>query len=160
MKSCLFSKIIGGFLVLSLLGCPALGAYTDEIEAGVDEVWKAAQDVLKPYGIRKMLPEDKRLETKWIEDRVVRETRLLPIGPNKKLKHTNDRRYRIRVQLDEKPSGVEVKVKGRFQIKPTEDLPQLRWRAVVKPELADYDVERQFFFKILKRIEDYRRGAA
>ncbi len=146
------------FLFLGLSFCSSLQAYTDEVQAGFEEIWKAAEDVLTPYGIRKMSLEEKRLETKWIEDRVLRTRRLLPVGSEVKIKQLFARRYRIFVQLEDKPSGTQISVKGRFQIKSTEDVPQLRWNSVLKPQLVDYDVERDIFFKILRRLEDSRRG--
>lgn len=139
--------------------CPRLEAYTDEIQASTEEIWKAVEDVLKPYGIRKVSVEEKRIETKWIQDRVLRSRRVLPIGSKREIKQLFDRRYRILVQLDERPSSTQIAVKGRFQIKSPENIPQLHWNTVLKPQLVDYEVEREMFYKILRRVEDSRRGS-
>lgn len=158
LKNCLLFKTAFIFLGLWCVFCPGLWAYTDEIRAGFEEIWKAAEDVLTPSGIRKLSLEEKKIETKWIEDRVLRTRRLLPVGSKTQIKQLFARRYRIFVQFEENPSGIQIAVKGRFQIKSTEDVPQLRWNSVLKPQLVDYDVERDIFFKILRRLEDSRRG--
>jgi hypothetical protein len=149
-----FRTVFACLCLFLLLQEPA-AAYTDDIQAPAEQVFKAAREVLEPFGIRKMDPEKKQIESQWIEDRVVRTRRLLPIGIKTKLKQTYDRRYRIQIECQETPPITRITVKGRFQVKLVEGYPISHWQ-LVKPQLVDYDAERDFFFKILRKLEENR----
>ena len=136
-----------------------LNAYTDEIQVSSDEVWKAAEEVFKPIGIHKFNPKKRIIESDWIQDHVKRSSRLFPVGPQTTVKRTYDRRYRVHVQINEdSPLQAQVVVKGRFQLSSPEPYAMPRWHSVIKPTIEDYDIERDFFFKILRKIEDNRRA--
>jgi len=158
LSDCWYFKswIFGALLFLVSSSCAE--AYTDEIEANFDEVWKAGEQILQPYGIRNSKVDKKEMESKWIEDLVVRSRRLLPVGFKGKIHQTYQRRYRVRIQIKEgvPHQTVQLTVKGFFQIKPSDALPQRPWESVGKPQMVDYEIERNFFFKILHQIEHNR----
>jgi hypothetical protein len=143
------------FLILFFAGfqIPLSSAYTDSIEASPEEIWKAAEQVLTPHGISKSKLDKWQIKSKWIEDRVERKRKLFPLGGGPSMRQVYLRRYHIQIQLKViDNSQTELSVKGIFQEKSVEALPQLTWR-LVKPQLADYNVERDFFFRILRQLE-------
>jgi hypothetical protein len=146
----------GLFIVAPLLAVfsqPSLEAYTDAILASPDEIWKAAEEVLEPYGIHKSDAQKYFLETRWIEDRVPRKRNLLPvIQLSARVKQTFERRYRIKVQISEVGNETQITIKGKFQDRPLAIHPQNRWRPA-KPQFEDFDAERQIFYKILRQLE-------
>ena len=126
--------------------------YTDEIELKTEEVWLAVKEVFKPYGFFKLDEEKRELRTQWIEDTVVRSRSLLPFGGFKEVRRTVNRRYQLSVKLKEIAGVVQVKINGKFQEQSREGRPQWTWRTV-KPQSEDYDIERQYFFKILNHLQ-------
>jgi hypothetical protein len=70
-------------------------------------------------------------------------------------RQTFDRRYRINIKWEEAKPFTRVAVKGTFQVKPSEFHPGMPWR-FVKPRLKESTIERDFFFKLLRQIEDNR----
>jgi len=153
------SWFIGVFFVFSILflSNQSLMAYQDLIASSPDEIWTAVQQVFEPHGVRTSKREQGEIESRWIKDRVVRQRRLLFI--KKSFKKNVERRYRVHVKLNGMPRGTEVVVKGKFQERPGTAHPQTRWQWV-KPDIDDYGVEREFFYKILRQIEKNRRAAA
>lgn len=126
-------------------------AYYDEVAVGAAEVFHAAEQVLKPYGIRKADFEKKVLETRWQEDTVERSRGLF----KHILKQQYYRRWRMKISLHEREGGTEVQVKGVFEERATETGPSIPWKRV-KTSGLDHQIEREIFFKILTRIETLR----
>ncbi len=132
-------------------------AYTQEIQAPVEEVWIAVKEAAASPGLDKVDEKDKVLETEWTEDRVVRMEQLMPFMKKAEHPKTWERRYRLRVELIPVPEGTRVAVRGKFQLKDPDLGVRGKWDNV-KPESEDYDMERQFFFRALdilgqKRVE-------
>lgn len=148
-------KLRIGFLwIMSLCfvgAAPAFASYQDEIGAGVEEVWQSAREILKPYGIQKEVYKKKVLETKWIEDRIERSRGIL----KKVASEMYLRQYKIKVELTPLPDRTGIKVSGSFREKPLEAPPAVSWRPI-KPGLQDYDLERDFFFHILEKVQQLR----
>ena len=135
------------------LGVGPLMAYTDKMAVETPEVWKAVQAVAAPYGVRKADSKKYEIETRWIQDLVVRSRGLwkkLGTGENMQ------RRYRVKIRLKEEPYATEVGIHGVFQERSYGSGPAIPWRNI-KPESEDYAVERDFFFKILKQLETTRK---
>ncbi len=136
-----------------LLPSPAHARYSDEIAVSQDEVWKAALEALKPFGIRKTNESKKRIETKWIYDSVVRKNRLLKNIPRQKY----ERRYRMRIQLKDRAGDTVVEIKGVYQQRFPGRV-QVSWR-LVEPNADDLDIEQEFFMKILNQLGNTRNEA-
>ena len=141
--------------LLSFWGLGTGYAYVDQVNVKAEEVWAAAQEVLKTYGFKKVDAQARRLETKWITDRVVRSRGLLKKYASK----TYERRYQIIVTVQQRDYDSEVSVRGVFQERPLENKQQLYLWKKYKPESADYDIERQTFMSILNRLELSRNGS-
>ncbi len=142
---------IGGVLaVIMALTAGQARAYTEEIAAPRVEVFQAAQQVFEPEGVRNAGSSQSWVESRWIEDAVTRERKLLFI--KKTLKKNMARRFRMKIELADKEDRTQVKISGKFQERPLESRPQAPWRNVKRtPE--EYSIERDYFFKILRQIE-------
>ena len=127
-------------------------AYTDEINAKVEDVWKAAQEIFEPIGIHKKNEKKKTLESIWIQDDVVRSR-----GWLKKLdKQHFRRRYKIRGKFKQAYDFVKVEISLNVQDLPQSGVRENMWRSV-KPDYQDYQIEKETFMKILMRVEEYRK---
>jgi hypothetical protein len=127
-------------------------AYTEVIEILPEEAWQATREALLEYGIHKENYLKKEIETKWQEDTVTRSRGIL----KKVTKSTFKRRYRIRVKLlKQGERATHIEVVGVFQEKPLTGNPSLMWKKI-RPDVKDYDIERDFFYKILKKLEQLR----
>ena len=143
-------KIWQPLFLLLLLPPRAFALYSDQIGAPVEEVWQAAKDVSQGYGIQKDDPVKKNLETRWVEDRVVRSSGLLKNVASRIYRL----RYRMRAQLVEDSQGTKIEIKGTYEQKPLDASPSSRW----EPTRPEHDLERDFFHKILTQIETTRRS--
>jgi len=143
---------------LFLTAPPAVFAYLDEVLMTPEEVWTASKTVLQSTGIAVENKETYQLQGKWIEDYVRKEKDLLPKGMGRSitLPSTVRRRYQMRVQLKELPTGTQIQVSGKYQERPVSAPEhQARWR-YVKPSTEDYELERILFFKILRELARVR----
>ncbi len=146
-----------GLAVFFLVSTSSVYAYTDKVAVETLEVWTAAREALKPYGIRNENKIKGEIESKWIYDRVVRSRSL---GFFKKMISENvDRRYRVRIHLKPEPFATEISVRGLFQDRSTGTGPLARWRKVT-PGSEDYAVERDFFFKMIQALETLRHPSS
>lgn len=136
-------------VLFMLLSSNAFAVYSDQIGAPIEEVWQAAKDSLKPYGIQKENLLKKHFETRWVEERVVRSSGLL----KKVASRIYRLRYRIRLEFVEDAKGTAVEVRGTYQQKPLDGSPSSRWQST-RPER---DLEREFFYKVLRQVETNRR---
>lgn len=138
------------FLFLAMTSsCWAI--YSDEIAVSQDEVWKAAVEAFKPYGLRKADAKKKQIETKWIYDNVLRSGGLL----KRIAKEEYERRYRMKIKIADRAGDTKVEIRGVFQQRHQSLNPQISW-TLIRPRADDLDVERDFFMKILSRIEKNR----
>ena len=143
-------RILRLAIFLTWLPSNAFALYSDQVAAPIEEVWQAAKDSLRDYGIRKDDSVKKHLETRWIEDRVVRSSGLL-----KKVASRPYRlRYRIHLDFVEDSRGTRVDVRGTYQQKPVDGSPSSRWETT-RPER---NLERDFFYKVLRKVETIRRA--
>ncbi len=131
-------------------------AYTDQITASPQEIWKAAQEVLKPRGFKKVDEKNLILETKWSVDRVTRSRGLLK---SVNAKQSYERRHRLMVKIRKRDYDTELEIRGVFMERPVETNQLLISWSKYKPEGQDYDLERQAFMQILNRLEIARREA-
>lgn len=152
-------KVPGTFwvsvLILSLGYSVPLHAYVDHIAAPWEEVWKAGEEALKPYGIQKSNRQKGVMESKWIQGQVRREKRLL----NLSLKKDYWRRYRLKISLKKMAYSTQVQITGTYQFRAV-DAP---WHAVwqkLKLKGEDREREHDFFFKILAKLEQNKNGLA
>lgn len=137
-------------LFMLVLSSNAFALYTDQIGAPIEEVWQAAKDSLKSYGIKKEDLIKKHFETRWVEDRVVRSSGLL----KKVASRIYILRYRMRLQFIEDAKGTKVEIQGTYRQKPLDGSPSSRWETT-RPER---DLERDFFYKVLRQVETNRRA--
>ena len=145
-------KFLRRFFLVFLLIAPQAFAYSDHIGVSTDEVWQAAVQVFKPYGIHRSDESKKNLETNWMQDQVVRSRGLL----KKIAKARYDRRYRLKFRVSEKAGGADVEIKGVFEEKPVDIGFSVPWKRVGGVEIDDADIEQDFFMKILRRMEKNR----
>jgi hypothetical protein len=132
----------------------ASARYADEIAVSQDEVWKAAKEALKPFGLRKVDEGKHTLETNWIHDKVKRRNRLLKNIPNLEY----DRRYRMKIKFQDRAGDTLVEINGVFQQRyPHHE--QKTWQTV-KPEIEDMDLEQEIFMKILNQLAHSRNEFA
>ena len=137
------------FLIL-FFAAPLVRADVTEKLIGVEaeEVWKSLLKTAEPYGIKKKDEGKKKLETGWKEDYVSRNRGLL----KKVASQRYERRYRFKIQLKGEPLAANVEIKGVFQEREAGAPPQSPWRPV-KPAAAEYEVEQEFFKKLISRLE-------
>lgn len=135
--------------IVLLSGIPAAFSYTDQITVKAPEAWQAALKVIKPYGIKREDPEKMIIETKWVKDVVVRSRGIL-----KKLtgKHY-ERRYKLTIFITQRDYDTEIRVAGRYQIRPLDTHSNLMLWKKIKPTAADYQIEQDIFMDILKTLE-------
>ena len=151
-RGCSLYKVL--FLILMLMLSPKIGwSYSDQIQVKADELWKAAYTAIQPYGIWKSNEKKKTIQSRWIEDQVVRSNGILKNVTSQKVQ----RRYRLKVHLIEIGDTVLLDVKGLFQNKEFGTALASPWFNV-SPKDKEYDVERDFFMKILKQLEANRTG--
>ncbi len=143
-------KTIWIALFFMLLSSNAFAIYSDQVGAPIEEVWQAAKDSMKPYGIQKEDLLKKHFETRWVEDRVVRSSGLL----KKVASRIYRLRYRMRLEFVEDAKGTKVDVKGTYRQKPLDGSLSSRWETT-RPER---DLEREFFYKVLRQVETNRRA--
>lgn len=147
-------------LSLVILSPQKLWAYTDVILIAPDELWKAIEEVMKPYGIKKMDSKKYSIQSKWVEDQVERKRPVIPIlKTNIAVTQTSDRRYRIKISLEKVDLGTQIRIQGEFQekLQLMDGHPQNPWKKV-KPQMADYNIERDFFYKILRQLEKAQKN--
>lgn len=137
-------------LLLLTLAIPfSAFAYTDQITVKADEAWAAVLRVFENQKLRKMDPQKMFLQTKWVEDEVVRR------GPGILKNYTSqtyDRRYRLSIQVVQREYDTEIQIKGSFQQRTMSPNNVVSWKRV-KPKTEDFDIERATFMRILSRIE-------
>ncbi|MBI3307178.1 MAG: hypothetical protein HYZ84_05165 [Candidatus Omnitrophica bacterium] len=146
------SKIF--FLFFLIFSAP-LYAYTEHIAAPLEDIWKASQEALKPYGILKSDEKNSILESRWIQEKVTREHHLFITA----LKKDYWRRMRIRVRLKKTEYSTRIEVRGSYQYRAV-DAP---WHGVWRPLKVtgqDRERERDFFFKILRQLEQDKLSKA
>jgi len=149
-------KVLFLFIVLFISFTFRGYAYTDDIQAESEELWQAVSDTFEIYGIHSQKPNKKVLTSHWIYDEVTRSRGLF----KGIFRQNYDRRYRIKVTLiraDVKMISVEVR--GAFQERSTGTGPSIPWK-LIKPNSEDYQVEREFFIKILNQLAHNKRKAA
>ncbi len=129
-------------------------AYTDEIVLGPEEVWKAVSKAAEYYGVRQMDAEARTLRTKWKQDRVKRSRGVMRRYVSK-IARIYQRRYRFDVRVQEFGAHTRVNVKGTFQERPLDAPLWAKWETV-KPDVTDDALERDFFARILKEMENAR----
>ncbi len=142
-------------LVLTFLLYAPFGyaEFSDRIQVPVQEVWEAAHEAITLYGIDKEEPEKGKLRTEWIEERVVRSSGIL----KKITKTTYVLNYRMEIQISQVEEGWSlVTVRGRYRQKALDAPMAARW----KPARPGRDLEREFFQKILIKLENKRRARA
>jgi hypothetical protein len=125
-------------------------AYTDQITVKADEAWQAAQEVLKTSGFHKLDHKTKTLQTKWIQDRVVRKGK----GVLKNFtSETVERRYRLTVRVIQRDFDTEIDIRGSFQERTMgNNHTSISWKKV-RTQSEDLDIERAIFMRILNRLE-------
>ncbi len=146
-----FFALAGLVLLLTVAPKNSFARYSDEIAVSQDEVWKAVQTALKPFGIRKINENKKTIETDWVQDRVRRSNRLLKNIP----KQMYDRRYRMKVRLRDRAGDTMIEITGVFQQRIGTRI-QDPWE-LIKPTGDDLDIEQDFFMKILNQLSNDRR---
>ena len=148
-------KLLPLVLFLALAFAPQIcwAVYSDQILIPKEELWQASEKALEPYGVTKQDHDKGQLESQWIEERVVRSSGLF----KKITKRTYLMSYRIRIRITEEQSGMsKVDVEGRFREKPLDAPFIASWRST-HPER---NIEKEFFHKILAKLETERRQAA
>lgn len=136
------------FVILVLTApAPSLFAYTDDVRAGIEEVWDAACKVMQPMGIKKKDEKNRKLQSRWAQDEVERRNELFR-GITSQIYR---RRYRMKVSLTEAGGNVQVSVKGDFEEQPKQSPVTAPWRKL-KPQMIDYDLERAFFMRVLAQM--------
>ena len=133
-------------------------AFQEEILTDKAEIWTAAKKVLTPKGIAKENLDKGLLQSKWIEDVVVKKKSVLPSqigGGGATVSQTVRRRYRMRIAIEETAKGSTLSIQGTFEERPFDDRPQTPWNKIT-PSTEDYQVERQIFFKILESMQESR----
>ncbi|MBI3313136.1 MAG: hypothetical protein HYZ83_02740 [Candidatus Omnitrophica bacterium] len=149
-----FSRLnLIGFALFFILFPVPLFAYIDHIAAPLEEVWKASEEVLKPHGIHQISQEKGTMESKWIQTRVTREKRIL----GKTLAKDYWQRYRLKVSIKETQYSVQVEVRGTYQFRPVDSPWHASWFKM-KLKGEDREKERDFFFKILSRLEQNKQN--
>ena len=153
LRSLRLLAMTAGLLFAGFLAFPSfLGAYSDEIAVPADEVWQAANQAAQPYGVQKADAGKKEIETRWIEDQVVRSSGLLKRFASQVVR----RRYRLKIRLSQGTHTTTVRIQGIFQEKSYDAPPGILWESV-QPESADYEAERILFQKILRKLEADRQ---
>jgi hypothetical protein len=138
------------FLVLQ----PMALAYLDEVLMTPDEIWSATKLVLEPTGIASENKASYTIKSKWMEDIIRKEKKLLPraVGGGPTMARTVRRRCQMTVVLKELPTGTQIQISGKYQERPlSAPEHQARWK-FVKPSTEDYELERLLFFKILREM--------
>ncbi len=142
-----------GFLLIAALGLQSsfAFAYTDDVRAGIEEGWQAADKVFAPVGIHKKDEKKKSMESRWLEDEVIRKNHLFKDITSQAYR----RRYRMKVSLTEAGEDIRIRVTGEFEEKPKQSPVTAPWRKL-KPEMQDYDLERVYFMRILAQMAKAR----
>lgn len=127
--------------------------FYEEVGAQSQEVYEAAMYILEPHGLKVQDGKKLILETKWIEDRVVREKNFyVSKGPGNYI-----RQYRMRVSLKAWPRYTEIRIDTHLRYKPVDATIATPWRTL-KPERQDYELKRDVFQKILAQMEIRRKA--
>lgn len=127
-------------------------AYHEEVGADVKEVYAAALEVLKGYGISEQDETKLLIETDWIEARSERVKSLIFF----KVKKSYLRRTKFKVTFKRWPRYTEIDIRAEYKFKPHDASASAPWRKM-KPRFEDYGQERELFRKILSQIEFSRR---
>lgn len=127
--------------------------FYEEVGAQSQEVYDAAMYVLEPFGFKVRDEKKFILETKWIEDRVVREKNLYLTKNPKNL----IRQYRIRISLKPWPRYTEVRIDTKLRFKPVDATIATPWRTL-KADRQDYELKRDIFQKVLAQMELRRKS--
>ncbi len=143
------------FLLFWIVAAGSLKAYTDEIGVLPEEVWKAAKEMAGPGGIDREDREKWELVTKWKEDRVRRRRGLL----KNYIHQTYDRRYKLKIHLEDKKLSTVVTITGTFEEKGFGAHRGTPWRST-DPEIEDLEVERRFFYKLLDQIKAQKQQSS
>ncbi len=154
----LFSNLfVPGFLGFMLLcsGPKVLSAYHEEIGADVQEVYAAALEVLKGYGIAEQDDSKLFIETDWVEARSERVKSLVFF----KVRKSYLRRTKFKVSFKRWPRYTEIDIRADYKFKPSDSSASAPWRKL-KPRFEDYGQERELFRKILSQIEFARRASS
>lgn len=122
-------------------------AYTDNIAAPKEEVWAAAVEVLRPYGIRAQNAEKGILESGWIVGESMRTKKLGGMIKKKYLRQT-----RLRISIQPRAFQTTLTVKASFRYRAKDASPRAPWRFLT-PSASDKQIEYEFFKKILRRLE-------
>lgn len=153
-KSRSSSRFWAGFLgaAVALAAAGPVLAYHEEVGADVQEVYAAALDVLKDYGIDKQDKEKFTIETDWVEARSERSKSLVLF----KIQKSYVRRTRFKLTFKRWPRYTEIDIRAEYKFKPFDASDTAPWRKM-KPKFQDYNQERELFRKILAQIEFNRR---
>ena len=140
------------FLVLAFAPQTCWAVYSDQILIPKEELWQASEKALEPYGVAKKDHDKGQLESRWIEERVVRTSGLFKVIT----KRTYVMSYRIKIRIAEGQNGMsQVDVEGRFREKPLDALFIASWR----PTYPERNIEKEFFQKVLAKLQTERRKA-
>ena len=129
-------------------------AIEEEVGAPAPEIFHAAMAALTPYGIHKKDEEKFYLESKYIEDRVERREKHFFF----KNRRDYDRRYRVKITLTPWPRYAVVKVEVDPRYRSPDGNIAAPWRKL-KEGRDGYELEREFFRRILAQLEASRSAA-
>ena len=144
-------KIVGLWIFLMaalLLKPPLVSAYMDDVKGvTAEEAWQATLKVLGTKGVQKADKNKKFIQSRWVEDEVVRRNSLFKDVTSQDYL----RRSRMKISFNELPDRVEIKITGSFEEKPKQSPPQAPWRKL-KTRVEDYELEHALFMRILTQL--------
>lgn len=145
--------VLAAFLFFLPLAQPsAFSEFSDRVDAPAEEIWAAVKEVLQPYGVRKEDGEKMKMETRWVEDRIVRSSGIL----KKITKTTYILRYRIHIEVKrEEHMWPVLTIRGTYRQRRADAPIQVSWEKAH----PDTDLERDFFMRVLNKLEEKRKGS-
>lgn len=143
------------FSFAGIVAAPVPGfALTEQVESSPGEVMFAVKRVFQPYGIERSDDAKGQFESAWIYDRCVRERNVL----GKVLRKNYLRRARFKIYIEDRAPYTRVSLTARFQYQALkEDGRSGAWRKL-KSTAGEFMLEKEFFLKILRAIEEARRA--
>lgn len=131
---------------------PCAFAYHEEVGAEAQEVFAAAREVLRSYGLSREDSQNLFLESNWVMGRSERSRSLILF----KIRKDYLRQTRFRIQLKRWPRFTEIEIRADYRFKRPDGAASAPWRKM-KPKFQDYSQERDLFRKILAQVEFNRR---
>lgn len=147
-------RFLYALAIFAILSPAHAFSYETDIRADIEEVYAASLKVLEKYGIEKADSSRDRIETRWIEDEVMRERSFLGL---KKFKKKYSRKYRFILEFTETPRFTHVSVNAQFSFRPADSSHQTPWRKL-KPSREDLRLEKDIFQSLLTVLESHRRA--